>query len=216
MLQAFSDAYRRWPSGTFLMWYPIRSASQRSNGACALRSLRISKMLFADLAIHPDDAGVGLAGSGLMIVNPPYGADEYLQQRLLQPFTRRSRLRGAGYVGSGAPDARTNGTMTHFLEDLNHGFRRACAISSPNCMRNSASVRRRGSALESTAGRGAAGHPAAAGAAARARRSSAPPGPPRRSLPERLEKIAVQFEVDHPTLAASSRRLIDLSVRSGL
>src|ERR1700712_5640767 len=30
------------------------------------------------------------------------------------------------------------------------------------------------------------------------------------SLPDRLERVAVQFEVDHPTLAASSRRLVDL------
>jgi hypothetical protein len=36
------------------------------------------------------------------------------------------------------------------------------------------------------------------------------------SLPERLEKIAVQFEVDHPTLAASSRRLVDLLGKAGL
>jgi hypothetical protein len=35
-------------------------------------------------------------------------------------------------------------------------------------------------------------------------------------LPERLEKIAVQFEADHPTLAASSRRLIDLLGKAGL
>lgn len=36
------------------------------------------------------------------------------------------------------------------------------------------------------------------------------------SLPDRLEKIAVQFEVDHPTLAASSRRLVDLLGQVGL
>jgi len=79
MLQAFADAYRRWPSGIFLMWYPIRSASQRTMVHARFEALRIPKMLFADLAIHPDDAGVGLAGSGVMIVNPPYGADEHLQ-----------------------------------------------------------------------------------------------------------------------------------------
>jgi 23S rRNA (adenine2030-N6)-methyltransferase len=78
MLQAFKDAYRRWPSGVFLMWYPIRSAVQRSMVHARFEALQIPKMLFADLAIHPDDAGVGLAGSGLMIVNPPYGADDYL------------------------------------------------------------------------------------------------------------------------------------------
>jgi hypothetical protein len=31
-----------------------------------------------------------------------------------------------------------------------------------------------------------------------------------------LEKIAVQFEADHPTLAASSRRLVDLLGKVGL
>src|ERR1700731_634188 len=79
MLQAFADAYRRWPSGIFLMWYPIRSATQRSMVHARFEALRIPKMLLADLAIHPDDAGVGLAGSGLMIVNPPYGADQFLR-----------------------------------------------------------------------------------------------------------------------------------------
>ncbi len=78
MLEAFEDAYRRWPSGIYLMWYPIRSATQRRNVHARFERLGIAKMLYADLAIHPDDAGLGLAGSGLMIVNPPYGADEYL------------------------------------------------------------------------------------------------------------------------------------------
>jgi hypothetical protein len=36
------------------------------------------------------------------------------------------------------------------------------------------------------------------------------------SLPDRLETIAVQFEADHPTLAASSRRLVDLLGKAGL
>lgn len=36
------------------------------------------------------------------------------------------------------------------------------------------------------------------------------------SLPDRLEKVAVQFEADHPVLAASSRRLIDLLGKAGV
>ena len=62
------------------MWYPIRSAKQRDMVHSRFAALRIPKMLYADLAIHPDDAGVGLAGSGLMIVNPPYGTDEHLRE----------------------------------------------------------------------------------------------------------------------------------------
>jgi Domain of unknown function (DUF4404) len=47
----------------------------------------------------------------------------------------------------------------------------------------------------------------------------APPASPSaqdESLPDRLERIAVQFEADHPTLAASARRLIDLLGEVGI
>ena len=37
-----------------------------------------------------------------------------------------------------------------------------------------------------------------------------------KSLPERLEKVAVQFEAEHPTLAASARRLVDLLNEVGI
>jgi 23S rRNA (adenine2030-N6)-methyltransferase len=97
LLQAFADAYRRWPGGIFLMWYPIRSAAQRRTVHARFEALGVPKMLFADLAIHPDDAGVGLAGSGLMIVNPPYGADEYLAEAYAA-IHNGIATPGAGYV----------------------------------------------------------------------------------------------------------------------
>ena len=37
-----------------------------------------------------------------------------------------------------------------------------------------------------------------------------------KSLTERLEKVAVQFEAEHPTLAVSARRLIDLLNEAGI
>jgi 23S rRNA (adenine2030-N6)-methyltransferase len=97
MLQSFTDAYIRWPSGIFLMWYPIRSAAQRSMVHARFEAVGVPKMLYADLAIHPDDAGVGLAGSGLMIVNPPYGADEFLSGAYAA-IHRGIATPGAGYV----------------------------------------------------------------------------------------------------------------------
>jgi 23S rRNA (adenine2030-N6)-methyltransferase len=97
MLQAFADAYERWPTGTYLMWYPIRSANQRTLVHARFEALGVPKMLFADLAIHPDDAGLGLAGSGLMIVNPPYGADDYLRGAY-DAIHRGISPAGAGYV----------------------------------------------------------------------------------------------------------------------
>jgi 23S rRNA (adenine2030-N6)-methyltransferase len=97
MLQAFTDAYRRWPSGIYLMWYPIRNAKQRSLVHARFEALQIPKMLLADLAIHPDDAGLGLAGSGMLIVNPPYGADNFLREAY-EVIHKTIAASGAGYV----------------------------------------------------------------------------------------------------------------------
>jgi 23S rRNA (adenine2030-N6)-methyltransferase len=80
LLHSFDDAYQRWPTGTYLIWYPIRSADQRSLVHSRFEALNIPKMLTAEITIHPDDAGIGLAGCGMMIVNPPYGADEFLKE----------------------------------------------------------------------------------------------------------------------------------------
>lgn len=100
MLQRFADAYRRWPGGTFLIWYPIRSAEQRRLVHARFEALHIPKMLHADLAIHPDDSSVGLAGSGLVIVNPPYGADDYLARAYAAVHKGLAKA-GAGYVQIG-------------------------------------------------------------------------------------------------------------------
>jgi hypothetical protein len=39
---------------------------------------------------------------------------------------------------------------------------------------------------------------------------------PDKSLSDRLERMAVQFEAGHPTLAASARRLVDLLGEVGI
>jgi 23S rRNA (adenine2030-N6)-methyltransferase len=100
MLHGFRAAYERWPTGIFLMWYPIRNATQRENVHARFEALRIPKMLYADLAIYPDDAGVGLAGSGLVIVNPPFGTDDYLAAAYAVVH-RIIASQGSGYVEVG-------------------------------------------------------------------------------------------------------------------
>jgi 23S rRNA (adenine2030-N6)-methyltransferase len=97
MLRAFAEAYLRWPTGIYLIWYPIRSAAQRSMVHQRFEALDIPKILYADLAIHPDDAGVGLAGSGLMLINPPFGADEYLRDAY-SAIHEGIAAPGSGYV----------------------------------------------------------------------------------------------------------------------
>lgn len=77
--RALRDAWRRWQTGVFLVWYPIVSAVQRRQVHARFRALAIPKMLAAELTLFPDDASVGLAGSGVLLVNPPYGIEEHLR-----------------------------------------------------------------------------------------------------------------------------------------
>lgn len=97
LLDAFADAYRRWSGALYLIWYPIRSGSQRRAVHARFAALQIPKMLVADLAVRADDAGVGLAGSGLILVNPPFGTDEYLRSAY-GAIHGALAVSGAGYV----------------------------------------------------------------------------------------------------------------------
>jgi Domain of unknown function (DUF4404) len=67
--------------------------------------------------------------------------------------------------------------------------------------------------LETSASSPAAGSPAAEAPGAGTPAAGTPAAA---TLAGRLESVAVQFEADHPTLAASSRRLIDLLGNAGL
>ena len=46
--------------------------------------------------------------------------------------------------------------------------------------------------------------------------SSVPVAPGAASIADRLEGLAVQFEADHPALAVSARRFVDLLGKAGL
>jgi 23S rRNA (adenine2030-N6)-methyltransferase len=94
---ALADAYRRWPTGQFMIWYPIRDARQRAALHAKFAALGIAKMLSADFAVHSDDAPVGLAGGGLVIINAPFGCDDHLRHA----YTTLHRILaqdGQGYV----------------------------------------------------------------------------------------------------------------------
>ena len=73
MVSAFGEAYRRWPTGTYALWYPIKNGAPTALFLRDLRGLGVTKTLevelFCDTAPDRDSA---LRGSGLFIVNPPY------------------------------------------------------------------------------------------------------------------------------------------------
>jgi len=82
MIAALALAHRRWSTGIFLLWYPIKDRASVWNFHQMLEDTGIPKILTAELSWAEDDRSDRLNGSGLIIVNPPWQTDQALNQLL--------------------------------------------------------------------------------------------------------------------------------------
>ena len=77
MAEAFAKAYAKWPTGTYVLWYPAknrRAADELADGvAQAAASVKpAGKGLRLEFSIAPQMADSALTSTGLLIVNPPW------------------------------------------------------------------------------------------------------------------------------------------------
>ncbi len=72
LADAFVEARRKWASGIYLLWYPIKDRSGPEALAKRLKTLGIGKVLRAEMTLAPVPAADRLLGTGLIIVNPPW------------------------------------------------------------------------------------------------------------------------------------------------
>jgi 23S rRNA (adenine2030-N6)-methyltransferase len=90
--ETLAQAHRKWANGVYLLWYPIKARAAPDALARRLRRLAVPKILRCELTIAPPRADGALAGSGLIIVNPPFPLQRELQvvlpvlTRLLAPM----------------------------------------------------------------------------------------------------------------------------------
>ncbi|MBI2381953.1 MAG: 23S rRNA (adenine(2030)-N(6))-methyltransferase RlmJ [Gammaproteobacteria bacterium] len=82
MLDALQEGYRRFATGVYALWYPIKARPEIKRFHENLKKLGIPRILCAELLIHPDDVGQRLNGSGMILVNPPWQLDEKLRRCL--------------------------------------------------------------------------------------------------------------------------------------
>jgi 23S rRNA (adenine2030-N6)-methyltransferase len=73
----FSEAYAKWPTGSYLLWYPAKSrratdelARQVAHAVGQARPP--GKCLRVEFSAAPQTAGAGLTSAGLLVVNPPW------------------------------------------------------------------------------------------------------------------------------------------------
>jgi 23S rRNA (adenine2030-N6)-methyltransferase len=72
VLAAVSDAAHRFASGIVCAWYPIKDERTVTAWKTAFTRASTHEVLFNELWLYPRDSRVGLNGSGLAIVNPPF------------------------------------------------------------------------------------------------------------------------------------------------
>ena len=87
LADSFADTYRKWTTGIYALWYPIKGRSEPDALAKRLRRLSIPKMLRAELIVSPLRDPTRLNGSGLILINPPWTLDREL--KILLPALAR-------------------------------------------------------------------------------------------------------------------------------
>jgi 23S rRNA (adenine2030-N6)-methyltransferase len=73
-----AEARRKWTTGTYMLWYPIKGRPEPDALAKKLRRLDIPKLLRAELAVSPLSDPSRLNGCGLIIANPPWTLEKEL------------------------------------------------------------------------------------------------------------------------------------------
>ena len=72
LARGLAEAHRKWATGIFALWYPIKGRSEPDALAKNIRRLGIGKVLRAELTVAPLSDPSRLNGSGLILVNPPW------------------------------------------------------------------------------------------------------------------------------------------------
>jgi 23S rRNA (adenine2030-N6)-methyltransferase len=94
LVEALANAARRFATGTVLLWYPIKEerAAFRLKRDCTL--LGLAKLYSAELLIRAANNPAELAGTGLVVLNPPFTLHEKLA--VLMPFLAARLGQGHG------------------------------------------------------------------------------------------------------------------------
>lgn len=106
-IAGIDDALQRLANAVIALWYPIKDQPELAPWLTRLAARLAVPALVAELWLHPRDARVGLNGSGLLILNPPYRLDAEMQQWLPE-------------LGDALGAARQGGTRVQWIAHEQH------------------------------------------------------------------------------------------------
>lgn len=71
--KAVIESYKKWPQGIYMIWYPILDKAHHHDLLDPLESLNLPDEDFIIDEWHFPDAPKGMKGTGMVILNPPFG-----------------------------------------------------------------------------------------------------------------------------------------------
>ena len=81
-LDTLAAAYKRFPSGTYLIWYPCLPRDESRHFPAQLNQHFGDNYLRAELHVRAENGAHGMYGSGMYLINPPYTLPAELETTL--------------------------------------------------------------------------------------------------------------------------------------
>ncbi|QBE65345.1 23S rRNA (adenine(2030)-N(6))-methyltransferase RlmJ [Pseudoduganella lutea] len=107
VVDMLGDALKRFPAGTYAIWYPVLQRIEARNFAEKLKHLPAQSWLNVTLSISgPTPDGIALHTSGMFVLNPPYTLVATLKSVMPYLVQVLGRDKGAAFTldsGEGAP-----------------------------------------------------------------------------------------------------------------
>ncbi|HEY7843693.1 MAG TPA: 23S rRNA (adenine(2030)-N(6))-methyltransferase RlmJ [Bradyrhizobium sp.] len=99
LAEGFAAAFKKWPTGSYLLWYPAKSRRAADDLSRAVAHAAASvkpagKCLRLEFSVAPQRADSALTSSGLLIVNPPWTLQGEL--KIILPELERPLGQGGG------------------------------------------------------------------------------------------------------------------------
>jgi len=82
IVRGLGHAHKRWATGIYLVWYPIKHRGPVKAFHDALAASGTRRILAAELLLRDDTDPDQLNGSGMVVINPPWKLDEALARLL--------------------------------------------------------------------------------------------------------------------------------------
>lgn len=98
LAQALVEGTKRFATGVFLLWYPIKDRREVERFKRDLEATGLPRLLAAELMICSDRDREVLSGTGLAILNPPFGMEDQLSELLRFLADRLAVERGGGWL----------------------------------------------------------------------------------------------------------------------